>query len=99
MDTGNWARTVSVYKPTLNKVSCISCILYLELVAIDRTQFGKVSCGHGLRDHVRNDNTRETLKEENITEVRKSETEVVWTHEETRPRIRWKKDSGMDHLG
>ena len=30
------------------------------------------------------------------SEVQESETEVVWTREETRPRIRRKKDSGDD---
>ena len=52
------------------------------------------ACGHTLRYHVRNDDIRGRLKVENITEVQESETEVVWTHEETRPRICRKKDSG-----
>ena len=43
---------------------------------------------------MRNDDIRGRLKVENITEVQESETEVVWTHEETRPRICRKKDSG-----
>ena len=40
------------------------------------------------------DDTRERLKEDNITEVQESEIEVVMTREETRPRIRRKKDYG-----
>ena len=43
-----------------------------------------------LRDHVRNDNIRDRLAVENITEryIRESKIGVVWTREETRPIIR-----------
>ena len=46
-----------------------------------------------IRDNVRNDNIRERLKLENITERCSVGTGVVWTREETRPRTRWKKYS------
>ena len=36
---------------------------------------------------MRNENIRERLKVENITEVQESETEVVLTRQEVRPRI------------
>ena len=39
---------------------------------------------------VRNDNTSERLKVENTREVQESESEVVWTREGTRPRVRGK---------
>ena len=53
------------------------------------------TCGHTLRDHVRNDNIRERLKVEIITEVQESKAEVVWPRKEARPRLSLcrKKDS------
>ena len=47
-----------------------------------------------LRDHVRNDFISERLKVENITDICRKVRQVVWTCEETRPRIHRKKDSG-----
>ena len=52
------------------------------------------TCGHTLRDHVRNDKIGERLKVENITEVQESEIEVVWTREETRTRMCRNTDTG-----
>ena len=53
------------------------------------------ACGHTLRDHVRNDDTRDRLKVENITErCRKARLRWFGTRQEAIPRIRWKKDSG-----
>ena len=44
---------------------------------------------------MRNDNIRERLKVEDITErCRKARLEVVWPRKETRPRTHRKKDSG-----
>ena len=52
-------------------------------------------CGHTLRDHLRNENTKERLKVENITErCMQVSPEVVWPRKEARPRLRRKKDSG-----
>ena len=52
------------------------------------------ACGHTLRDHVRNENIKERLNIESITEMQESTTEVVWPRKEARPRLRRKKDSG-----
>ena len=54
----------------------------------------RLACDHTLRDHASKYNIRERLKVENITEVQESKTEGFWIREETRPRIRRKKDSG-----
>ena len=50
------------------------------------------ACGHTLRDHVRNENIKERLKVESITEVQESATRVVWPRKEARPRLRRKTD-------
>ena len=50
---------------------------------------------------MRNDNTRERLKVDSITE-RCRKAGMIWPHKEARPRIRRKKDSGDGptyHLG
>ena len=51
----------------------------------------------GMRPHTRNDNIRERLKVENITEVQERKTEEVWPRKEAIPRLHRKKDSG-DHM-
>ena len=48
---------------------------------------------------MRNDDIRDRLKVENITDVQESNIEVVWTRQEARPRIRRKKDWRWYHLG
>ena len=59
------------------------------------TREGKDPCGHTLRDHVRNDDIRDRLKVENITErCRKARLRWSGTRQEVIPRIRRKKDSG-----
>ena len=52
------------------------------------------TCSHTLRDHVRNDDTRERLSREHHRDVQESKLEVVWKRQEARPRLRRKKDSG-----
>ena len=52
------------------------------------------ACGRTLRDHVRNDDIRETTESrEHNREVQESKTEGVWPRKKARPRIRRKKDS------
>ena len=45
-------------------------------------------------DHVRNDNIRETEGREHHREVQESKIEVVWTREDTRPRLLRKTNTG-----
>ena len=53
------------------------------------------ACGQTLRDHVRNDDIRDRLKVENITEsCMKARLRWSGTRQEVIPRIRRKKDSG-----
>ena len=53
------------------------------------------ACGQTVRDHVRNDDIRDRLKVENITErCRKARLRWFGTCQEARPRIRRKKYSG-----
>ena len=53
------------------------------------------ACGHTLRYHGRNVNIRKRLEgREHKRRVRETETEVAWTCDETRPRIRQKTDNG-----
>ena len=74
-----WMETVSMTSSQVKK---------LEVTEMKMCRW---ACGHTLRDHVRNDNIRERLKVEDITErCRKARLRC----EEMRPRIRRKKDSG-----
>ena len=66
---------------------------HVKKLEVTEMKMCRWACGHTLRDHLRNDDIREKLKVENITE-RCRKTEVVWPRKETRPRIRRKKDPG-----
>ena len=62
---------------------------------VTKMKICKWTCGHTLRDHVRNENIKERLKVESIAErCIGSATEVVWPRKEARPRLPRKKDSG-----
>ena len=49
---------------------------HVKTLAVTEMKMCRWTCGHALRDHVRNDAIRERLKVENITEVQESKIEV-----------------------
>ena len=70
---------------------------HVKKLEVTEMKMCRWACGHTLRDHVRNDDIREKLKVQNITErCQKSKTEVVWSRKEARPRIRRNKYSGEE---
>ena len=66
---------------------------HAKKLEVTQMKMCRCTCGHTLRDHVRNDDIRERLEEANITKRCRKETEVLWTREDTIPRIHRKKDS------
>ena len=64
-------------------------------VEVTEMKMCRWACGQTRIDHVRNDDIRERLKVENITErCRKARLRWFGTRQEAIPRIRRKKDSG-----
>ena len=73
---------------------------HVKKLEVTEMKMCRWACGHTLRYHVRNENIKERLKVENITErCMKVPTEVVWPRIEARPRLRRKKDSRWYHPG
>ena len=67
---------------------------HMKKLVVTEMKMCRWACGHMLRDHLRNENIKDRLKVESITEEQESKTELVWPRKEMRPRLRRKKDSG-----
>ena len=66
---------------------------YVKKLEVTEMKMCRWACGHTLKDHMRNDNTRERMKVKNIRE-RCRKARLRWFGHVKRPRIHGKTDNG-----
>ena len=76
----------------METVPVTSC--HVKKLEVTEMKMSRWACGHTLRDQVRHENIKERLKVESITQRRRKARLMWFGHEEARPRLRQKKDSG-----